>query len=141
MRAPPIRNQPRIPNVIIHLHRQGYARVAQLSGGLAVRLAHIMIVSTTIGRTKAAGSGEGEKQRRINFGFSRPPDRHRLRCHRLRRRRRRHRCCRHSHRCNSYKKQQQIEQTRNKGLLGVTCESPLRRLLTLLSVMGPVQRS
>lgn len=138
MRAPPIGNQPRTPNVIIHLHRRGCARVAQLSGGLAVRLAHVMIVSTMVGRTKAAGSGEGEKQRRINFGFSHPLDCRRLRCHRLRGRRRR---CRHSHRCNPYKKQQQIEQTRNKGLLGVTCESPLWRLLTLLSVMGPVQRS
>ena len=133
MRAPPIGNQPRTSNVIIHLHRRGCARVAQLSGGLAVRLAHVMIVSTTIGRTKAAGSGKGEKQRRINFGFSRPFDHRRLR--------RRRRCCRHSHRCNPYKKQRQIEQTRNKGLLGVTCESPLRRLLTLLSVMGSVQRS
>ncbi|CAL1677770.1 unnamed protein product [Lasius platythorax] len=118
----PIRNQAWTPNIIIHLHR--LCQVAQLSGGLAVRLAHIMIVSTTVGTTKAAGSGKGEKQRRINFGFSHPD-------HRRRRRRRRH-----SHRCNLRKKQRQIEQTRNKGPLGVTCESPLRRLLTLLSVMG-----
>lgn len=52
MRAPPIGNQPRTPNIIIHLHRRGCARVAQLSGGLAVRLAHVMIVSTTVGRTR-----------------------------------------------------------------------------------------
>lgn len=100
----PIRNQAWTPNIIIHLHR--LCQVAQLSGGLAVRLAHIIIVSTTVGTTKAAGSGKGEKQRRINFGFSHPDHRHRRR--------------RHSHRCNLRKKQRQIEQTRNKGPLGVT---------------------
>lgn len=126
----PIRNQAWTPNIIIHLHR--LCQVAQLSGGLAVRLAHIMIVSTTVDGTKAAGSGKGEKQESILVFLIliivvvaivvavRP---------------------RHSHRCNLRKKQRQIEQTRNKGPLGVTCKSPLRRLLTLLSVMGHVGRS
>lgn len=60
----PIRNQAWTPNIIIHLHR--LCQVAQLSAGLAVRLAHIMIVSTTVDRrTKAAGSGKGEKQESI----------------------------------------------------------------------------
>lgn len=88
-------------------------RVAQLSGELAVRLEHAMIaLTTTVDGTKAASSGEEARSKEESILVFLVPIVAVVLC------RRRLRCRRPSSSSfvNARKKQQQIEQTRNKGL-------------------------